>query len=294
MVSAYFGRVMPHAQIWYCSSWGSLWWFGEAVIFCLAMMRRDSERSRRFSSAFCLFCLLLKCGGELQALAMPICIAGPKVGGVSGPTSCPCFLPQEEGFGGVSLCYSRSYIFWGSWRYRLPSFLMCFWCLRNVSVAYALRIHGSSCPEVPAYTTFQAWSWENFLPWTNQFETNQIPKRVTKNHGRKWCVRISGFGFGNFFVDLDTSTKRFSRPPQVQLNYAFDKLPWWSLGTTGSLADASYADRSGWCRTCSPIAADRQWTRQRSGKVKTTLPGTSCYSGTATQHWSFMVEPTIE
>ena len=47
-----------------------------------------------------------------------------------------------------------------------------------------------------------------------------------------------------FFVDLDASTKRFSRPPQVQLNYAFDKLPWWSLRTTGSLADASYADRS--------------------------------------------------
>ena len=92
------------------------------MIFCLAMMRRDSERSRRFSSVFCLFCLLLKCGGELQALAMPICIAGPKVGGVSGPTSSTCFLPQEEeGFGGLifhssfatrlCICYSRSYIF---------------------------------------------------------------------------------------------------------------------------------------------------------------------------------------
>ena len=45
-------------------------------MFCLAMMRRDSERSRRFRSAFCSFCLLQKCGGELQALAMPICIAG--------------------------------------------------------------------------------------------------------------------------------------------------------------------------------------------------------------------------
>ena len=156
--------------------------------------------------------LLQKCGGELQALAMPICIAGPKVGGVSGPTSFTCFLPQEEeGFGGlifhssfatgVCLCYSRSYIFWGSWSYRLPSFLMCFWRLRNVSVAYALRIYGSSCPEVPAaYTTFQAWSWENFLPWTNQFEANQIPKRVMKNHGRTWYVRISGFGLSNFLL----------------------------------------------------------------------------------------------
>ena len=81
------------------------------MIFCLAMMRRDSERSRRFCSVFCFFFLLLKCGGELQALAMPICIAGPKVGGVSGTTSRTCFLPQEEGFGGVSLSYSRSYIF---------------------------------------------------------------------------------------------------------------------------------------------------------------------------------------
>ena len=220
-VFVFVGPVMPHAQIWYCRAWGSLWWFGEVVIFCLAMMRRDSERSRRFSSVFCLFCLLLKCGGELQALAMPICIAGPKVGGVSGPTSCTCFLPQEEeGFGGLifhsscatrlCICYSRSYIFWGSWRYRLPSFLMCFWCLRNVSVAYALRIHGSSCPEVPAYTTFQAWSWDNFLPWTNQFETNQIPKRVMRNHGRTW---VSEYGSQDldwaFFVDLDASTNAF-------------------------------------------------------------------------------------
>ena len=298
-VFVFVGPVMPHAQIWYCRAWGSLWWFGEVVIFCLAMMRRDSERSRRFSSVFCLFCLLLKCGGELQALAMPICIAGPKVGGVSGPTSCTCCLPQEEeGFGGLifhssfatrlCICYSRSYIFWGSWRYRLPSFLMCFWCLRNVSVAYALRIHGSSCPEVPAYTTFQAWSWDNFLPWTNQFETNQIPKRVMKNHGRTW---VSEYGSQDldwaFFCWSGCFHQRFSRPPQVQLNYAFDKLPWWSLRTTGSLADASYAERSAWCRTCWPIAAHRQWTRQRSGKVKTTLPVTWWYSGTATQHWTF-------
>ena len=118
----------------------------------------------------------------------------------------------------------------------------------------------------------------------------QIPKRVMKNHGRTMkdmiCENIR-IWIQQFFVDLDASTKRFSRPPQVQLNYAFDKLPWWSLRTTGSLADASYAERSDWCRTCWPIAAHRQWTRQRSGKVKTTLPGTSCYSGTATQHWSF-------
>ena len=42
--------VMPHAWIWYCRIWGSSRWFGEVVIFCLAMMRRDSERSRRFCS----------------------------------------------------------------------------------------------------------------------------------------------------------------------------------------------------------------------------------------------------
>ena len=193
----------------------------------------------------------------------------------------------QQGFVSVILD-SRSYIFWGSWRYRLPSFLMCFWCLRNVSVAYALRIHGSSCPEVPAYTTFQAWSWDNFLPWTNQFETNQIPKRVMKNHGKTW---VSEYGSQDldwaFFCWSGCFHQRFSRPPQVQLNYAFDKLPWWSLRTTGSLADASYAERSDWCRTCWPIAAHRQWTRQRSGKVKTTLPVTWWYSGTATQHWTF-------
>ena len=40
----------------------------------------------------------------------------------------------------------------------------------------------------------------SFLPWTNQFEANQIPKRIVKNHGRTWCVRIlkSGFWLGNF------------------------------------------------------------------------------------------------
>ena len=57
---------------------------------------------------FCLFRLLQKCRGELQALAMPICIAGPKVGGVSGPTSCTCFLPQNgEGF--VTLIFHSSF-----------------------------------------------------------------------------------------------------------------------------------------------------------------------------------------
>ena len=72
-----------------------------------------------FASVFCLFRLLQKCEGELQALVMSICIAGPKVGGVSGPTSSTCFLPhKEEGFVGLifhssfatrlCLCYSDS------------------------------------------------------------------------------------------------------------------------------------------------------------------------------------------
>ena len=57
---------------------------------------------------FCLFRLLQKCRGELQALAMPICIAGPKVGGVSGPTNCTRFLPQKgEGF--VTLIFHSSF-----------------------------------------------------------------------------------------------------------------------------------------------------------------------------------------
>ena len=220
-VFAFVGPVKPHARIWYCRIWGSLWWFREVVIFCLAMLGRDLERSRRVCSVFCfcLFHLLQKCRGELQALAMPICIARPKVGGFSRPTGCTRFLPhKEEGFVGLifhssfarrlGLRYSDSIVsilffmlFWGSWRYRLPSFLMCFGTWEMWSVAYALRIYGSSCPEVPAAaTTFQAWSLANFLPWTNQFEANQILKRIVKNHGRTWCVRIlkSGFGLGNF------------------------------------------------------------------------------------------------
>ena len=156
--------------------------------------------------ALCSVCLLQKCRGELQAVAMPICIAGPKVGGVSGPTNCTCFLPQKgEGFvmlifhssfaTRLCLCsrvvivtilyYSSILVLWGSCRYRLPSFLTCFDAWEMWSVAYALRIYGSLCPEVPAvYTSFQAWSWGNFLPWRNQFEANQILKRIAKSHGR--------------------------------------------------------------------------------------------------------------
>ena len=102
------------------------------------MLGRDLERSRRFCSVFCLFRLLQKCGGELQALAMPICIAGPKVGGVSGPKSCTCFLPhKEEGFVGLifhsgfatrlCLCYSDriSFVRFGSVRKRRLTCEIC-------------------------------------------------------------------------------------------------------------------------------------------------------------------------
>ena len=66
------------------------------------------------------------------------------------------------------------------------------------------------------------------------------------------------------------------------------KLPWESFRTTGSLADASYAecsDRSDFM--VQNLFARCQWTRQRTGKVKTALHGTSWYSGTATQHCTF-------
>ena len=66
------------------------------------------------------------------------------------------------------------------------------------------------------------------------------------------------------------------------------KLQWESFRTTGSLADASYAecsDRSDFM--VQNLFAHGQWTRQRTGKVKTTLHGTSWYSGTATQHYTF-------
>ena len=46
----------------------------------------------------CLFRMLQKCRGELQALAMPICVAGPKVGGVSGPTNCKLLASKGGGF----------------------------------------------------------------------------------------------------------------------------------------------------------------------------------------------------
>ena len=72
--------------------------FGRLSFFVLQYL----ERSRRFCSVFCLFRLLQKCRGELQALAMPICIARSKVGSVSRRTSGTCFLPhKEEGFVGL-------------------------------------------------------------------------------------------------------------------------------------------------------------------------------------------------
>ena len=75
----------------------------------------------------------------------------------------------------------------------------------------------------------------------------------------------------------------------MQLNSGFlFKLPWESFRTTGSLAEASYAecsDRSDFM--VQNLFAHGQRTRQRTGKVKTALHGTSWYSGTATQHCTF-------
>ena len=283
-VFAFVGPVKPHARIWYCRIWGSLWWFREVVIFCLAMMRRDLERSRRVCSVFCLFRLLQKCRGELQALAMPICIAGPKVGGVSGPTSWTCFLPQKgEGFVAlifhssfatrlcsrvvivIVLYYSSILVLWGSCRYRLPSFLTCFDTWEMWSVAYALRIYGSLCPEVPAvYTSFQAWSWENFCHGqTNlKLETDQIPKRIMENHGRAWCVRIrkSEFWLSKFLsVYLDVFTNNFpgrhkcSSTPDSCSSYRgnhSEPLDRWRTHRTPSVA----IEVISWCRTCLPMA----------------------------------------
>ena len=166
----------------------------------------------------------------------------------------------------LCLCYSDSILlfmlFWGSWCYRFPSFLMCFDTREVWSVAYALRIYGSSCPEVPAaYATFQAWSWGSFLPWTNQFEANQIPKRIVKNHGRTWCVRIlkSGFWLGNFSLIWMLPPSNFpgcKNCRTTSLSCAScrgnptEPLDRWRTHRTPTVA----IEMISWCKTCLPMA----------------------------------------
>ena len=164
------------------------------------MLGRDLERSRRFCSVFCLFRLLQKCGGELQALAMPICIAGPKVGGVSGPKSGTCFLPhKEEGFVGLifhssfatrlCLCYSDSILCYSCYS-EVPGVTVClvFSCALILEKCEALLVLYESMALLALRFQLPIQLFRHglgsFLPWTNQFEANQIPKRIVKNHGR--------------------------------------------------------------------------------------------------------------
>ena len=98
------------------------------------------------------------------------------------------------------------------------------------------------------------------------------------------------FLIGQFFVDLDASTKQFSRLQETaaQLRFPVQDCRGNPTEHTGSLADTSYADRSDWNDfMVQNLFAHGQWTRQKTGKVKTTLHGTSWYSCTATQHWTF-------
>ena len=103
-------------------------------------------------------------------------------------------------------------------------------------------------------------------------------------------IRKSEFWLSKFLsVYLDVFTNNF--PGRHKCSSTPDsccKLPWESFRTTGSLAEASYAecsDRSDFM--VQNLFAHGQRTRQRTGKVKTALHGTSWYSGTATQHCTF-------
>ena len=49
---------------------------------------------------------------------------------------------------------------------------------------------------------------------------------------------------GQFFVDLDASTKQFSRPQELPHNAFLCNLPGYFHRTTGSLADTLYTDSS--------------------------------------------------
>ena len=71
-------------------------------------MRRDLERSRRVCSVFCLFRLLQKCRGELQALAMPICIGRTQSGRRFGANELDVLLASK---GGGFCCVDLSFKF---------------------------------------------------------------------------------------------------------------------------------------------------------------------------------------
>ena len=173
-------------------------------------------------------------------------------------------------------------LFWGSWRYRLPSFLMCFDTWEMWSVAYALRIYESFCPEVPAaYTTFQAWSWGNF-------RHGQVNLKPIKFQRESWkTVEGQEFWLSKFlYVYLDAFTNNFpgrhkcSSTPDSCASYRgnhSEPLDRWRTHRPPSVLSIAIEVIS-WCRTCLPIGNE---LGKEPGKVKTTLHGTSWYSGTA-------------
>ena len=90
-----FSALAMHMYVWNLGSQKKSWFQMVSVSDGVGTLARWHVGSGPggfvLCSVFCLFRLLQKCRGELQALAMPICIARPKVGGVSGPTSCTSF-----------------------------------------------------------------------------------------------------------------------------------------------------------------------------------------------------------
>ena len=104
-------------------------------------------------------------------------------------------------------------------------------------------------------------------------------------------IRKSEFWLSKFLsVYLDVFTKQFFQaatsaaqlriPVQATVGNHSEPLDRWRTHRTPSVA----IEVISWCRTCLPMA---NGTRQRTGKVKTALHGTSWYSGTATQHCTF-------
>ena len=104
--------------------------------------------------------------------------------------------------------------------------------------------------------------WGKILPWTNQFETNQLPKRIMKNSRRTWCVRIrkSEFWLSKFlYVYLDAFTNNFpgshkrSSTPDSCASYRgnhSEPLDRWRTHPPPSVA----IEVISWRRTCLPIA----------------------------------------
>ena len=103
-------------------------------------------------------------------------------------------------------------------------------------------------------------------------------------------IRKSEFWLSKFLsVYLDVFTNNFpgrhkcSSTPDSCSSYRgnhSEPLDRWRTHRTSSVA----IEVISWCRTCLPMANE---LGKETGKVKTTLHGTSWYSGTATQHYTF-------